>query len=307
MGICGRRCRRDGEVIQPYFADKVVWITGASSGLGEALCLALCKLAKPRAIVLSARREAELERVRFRCLELRPGMQVAVLPVDLAAGSEHVQEVAEKAVSLFGGIDVLVNNAGVGFRGLGCETSLPTDRLVMEIDYFSGVTLVKALLPRWLNVQRGHVVQISSVQGFFGLPGRTAYAAAKHAAIGFYDSLRAEVSDSGITVTTVAPGYIRTSHSQNAVKDAACKYPEGHTSKGVPPEVLAPQILAAVARQCPEFVAGAGLDARLAIILRVLSPHLLFKLMRRRAEKERDERDKFLESEAGAAPKDKAA
>merc|ERR1712014_537004 len=97
----------------------------------------------------------------------------------------------------------------------------------------------KALMPSWLTAGRGHVTQIASVQGFFGLPGRTAYSAAKHAAVGFYDSLRAEVADQGIKVTTVCPGYIKTGHSVNAVRSGG-EYPEGHTSKGVPPEILAP-------------------------------------------------------------------
>ncbi|CAK9010463.1 Dehydrogenase/reductase SDR family protein 7-like [Durusdinium trenchii] len=195
----------------------VVWITGASGGFGEALALALAKAAKPKGIILSARREEALLRVKSACCQLAAELAVKVLPLDLAELKTLPQKASE-AKKLFGEVDVLINNGGVGFRGLGEETSIEVDQLVMNVDYFSGVILTKSLLPDWLQRHRGHVVQVSSVQGFFGLPGRTAYAAAKHAAVGFYDALRAEVSERGVEVTTICPGYIATGHSQNAVK-----------------------------------------------------------------------------------------
>lgn len=285
----------DSKVIETYFEDKVVWVTGASAGFGEALCIAICQMARPRGLILSARSEANLERVKRFCLEVQPSLEgrLEVLPLDLSI-VDDLPAKAEAAIAKFGRVDVMVNNGGVGFRGLGMETPLSADRQVMEVDYFSGVALVKALLPGWLAASSGHVVQISSVQGFFGLPGRTAYAAAKHAAIGFYDSLRAEVADNGISVTVIGPGYIATGHSANAVHGSAGKYPEGHTSKGVPPEILAPQVLAAVARRRAEFV-PAAFDARLARMLRTLCPSLLFCLMRKRARKEKHERQALTE------------
>lgn len=290
MGL-GASAARDAKDIEAYFEGKVVWVTGASGGLGEALCLALAKGARPLGLVLSARRSDELERVKKACLEANPQMKAAVLPLDLAdVGS--LAAVAEKASALYGRVDVLVNNGGVGFRGLACETGVDLDKRVMDIDYFSGVALVKALLPKWLEDGQGHVVQISSVQGFFGLPGRTAYAAAKHAAVGFYDSLRAEVEDAGVTVTLVGPGYIKTNHSTNAAHDANVKYPEGHTSKGVEPEVLALQILGAAGRKVPEML-PAAIDAKVATVLRCIAPRLLFWIMNRRAKKERVERQEY--------------
>ena len=122
-----------------------------------------------------------------------------------------------------------------GFPWFRSRTSIDVDQRVMNINFFGGVALVKALLPDWLDRQTGHVVQVSSVQGFFGLPGRTAYAAAKHAAVGFYDSLRAEVAENGVSVTTVCPGYIATAIVRMPCEARASKYPEGHTSKGVRP------------------------------------------------------------------------
>lgn len=286
MGMMGLRGKSDARAVSEYFEGKVVWITGASGGLGEALCIALCRLSRPRGLVLSARTLPELERVRRHCLELQPDLQAEVVPVDLA-DIDTLHSVADKALQSFGGfIDVLVNNGGRGFRDVAAQTPLEVDRVMMNVNYFSGVALVKSLLPSWIQANSGHIVQISSVQGFFGLPGRTAYSATKHAAVGFYDSLRAEVAESGICVTMVAPGYIATKHSENAAHGGGTRYPEGHTSKGVPPESMAPQILAAVARRQPEFV-PAALDARLARLLRCACPPLLFRIMRRRAAKER--------------------
>mmetsp|Transcript_50058 Transcript_50058/g.116204 ORF Transcript_50058/g.116204 Transcript_50058/m.116204 type:complete len:291 (-) Transcript_50058:68-940(-) len=282
------RRQRETRAVEGYFDGKVVWVTGASGGLGEAICVELCRVAKPRGLLLSSRRESELERVRQRCLELQPALKVEILQLDLELVDAMPQK-ATRALEVFGAVDVLVNNGGVGFRGVACETSMEFDRRVMNIDYFSGVALTKALLPGWLQASRGHVVQVSSVQGFFGLPGRTAYAAAKHAAVGFYDSLRAELADTGLSVTVVCPGYIKTGHSANAVHSSASGYPEGHTSKGVPAEAMAWETLVAAAQQRDELV-SAALDAKVARLLRALCPPLLFWIMRRRARKEMRER-----------------
>ncbi|CAK8990421.1 Dehydrogenase/reductase SDR family protein 7-like, partial [Durusdinium trenchii] len=164
MGLlAGSFQHKDLVVMEEYFSDKVVWVTGASAGFGEALCIALCQSAKPGGLILSARRKDELERVRSRCLELFPNLNAEVLPLDLSDLS-RLGPVAERAKGLFGRVDVLVNNGGVGFRGLGQETSIEEDQHVMNVDFFSGVVLTKALLPEWIQRQSGHVVQISSVQ-----------------------------------------------------------------------------------------------------------------------------------------------
>lgn len=267
-----------------YFDEKVVWITGASSGLGEALVLELAREGKPRGLVISARREAELERVRQSCSALQAGLEVHVLPLDLSK-TDELPECAERALKKFGCIDVLVNNGGVGFRGLGSATSLEHDRYVMDVNFFGGLALTKSLMPSWLQGRSGHVVVISSVQGCVGLPSRTAYSAARHAAKGYYDSLRAEVEDEGVTVTVVYPGYIKTKHAENSVKTGGFS---AGPQKGVDPGMLAKKILRAVAARKPELVA-ASFDARLAIFLRWACPNFLFWIMRRRARKEKRE------------------
>lgn len=278
------------KVVQEYFKDKVVWVTGASSGLGEALCFSLCSQTQLKGLILSARREDALERVKRKCVELQPDLKAVVLPLDLSR-VDSLSTAVVKAQDTLGRIDVLFNNGGIGFRGLAAETSLDIDQYIMNVNFFSGVALVKALQPAWLERRSGHIVQISGVQGFVGLPGRSALAAAKHAVIGFYDSLRAEMAENGVSVTMVCPGYIATNHSLNALQvPAAARYPEGDISKGVAPEVMAPQILAAVSRRKPEFM-PAALDAKVATLIRAIWPRVIFWIMERRSRKERKARE----------------
>ena len=191
--------------------DTTVWITGASSGIGEALAL---KAAESGAkLVLSARREAELQRVRAACAD---PSKVAVLPLDLLAfdGGEAVA----KAEACFGPIDVLVNNAGISQRSRLVETSMEVYRQLMELDFFAPVALTRALVPGMRTRRRGHIVMISSIAGRIGAPERTGYSAAKFALAGFTEAARAELWRDGIQFTAVYPGYVRTQISVNAVK-----------------------------------------------------------------------------------------
>lgn len=188
------------------FKDKVVWITGASSGIGEALVHELVK--KKAKLILSSRRMNELERVKGSC---PPEAQssIELLPLDLAS-SDTLFLSAEAAVQLFGRVDVLINNAGVSQRSFAKDTKPEVDRKIMEVNFFGPTALTKYLLPHMLKQQSGHLVVVSSVTGKFGTPYRSAYAASKHALHGFFDSLRAELWKDHIKVTMVCPGFINT-------------------------------------------------------------------------------------------------
>ena len=186
---------------------KTVWITGASSGIGEALAVAWSR--EGARVILSARNAAELERVRTRCDE--PSRHV-VLPLDVRDTSAIALAAREA-----GEVDILVPSAGVSQRSLAAETSLAIDREIMEINYFGTIALTKAVLPSMLARRSGHLVPISSVIGYVGVPLRSAYAASKHALHGFFNTLRAETHKDGIRVTIVCPGYIRTKVSENAL------------------------------------------------------------------------------------------
>lgn len=185
---------------------KVIWITGASSGIGEALTYVLAE--RQTRLILSARRANELERIRSNCPK---GTQetIRILPVDLGEPSV-LHLVAEAAIQLFGHIDILINNAGVSQRSLGIETSLEVDRRLMEVNYFGTIGLTKHLLPHFLERRQGHIVAVSSIVGKFGTPYRTGYAASKHALHGFFDSLRAELWRTNVRITMICPGFINT-------------------------------------------------------------------------------------------------
>lgn len=257
------------------FQDKVVWITGASSGIGEALTYAFNR--EGAKVIVSARREAELARVKAACAT--PG-NVAVLPLDLEKADELPAK-AKAAAELFGPIDILVNNAGVSQRSLVLETSIDVDIRIMNIDYLSQVALTKLVLPSMVERRSGQIVVISSVAGFIGTPLRSGYAAAKHALRGFFDSLRAEVWKYGIGVTLVYPGYINTNVSVNALSGDGGKHGamgEGQ-SKGMSPEKCAGKILNAVAARKDEAMMG-GMET-LAVYLKRLSPKLMALIVRK--------------------------
>ena len=193
------------------FTNQTVWITGASSGIGEAIALAFAR--EGARLVLSSRRPQELERVRAAC---ERADQHVIIPLDLEQAGTFPSVVCE-VLAKTGGVDVLVNNGGLSQRSLAADTPLAVERRLMEVDYFGPVALSKALLPHFRARRSGRIVVISSVMGYVGTPMRSSYAAAKHALHGYFDSLRAEVHRDGIGVLIVCPGYVRTRVSENAL------------------------------------------------------------------------------------------
>jgi len=257
------------------FSDRIVWITGASSGIGEALALAFAQ--SGATLVLSSRRAAELERVRLACA--RPDTHLC-LPLDLAQSATFPSAVAA-VLARFGRIDLLVNNGGVSQRALAADAAPAVERAIMEVDYFAPVALTKAVLPSMLARRAGHVVVVSSVMGYVGTPGRSSYAAAKHALHGYFDSLRAEVWREGIKVTLACPGYVRTQVSANALGPAGEKH--GRTDathvRGISADQCAAAILRGVARGREEIAVG-GTEV-FAIYLKRFAPWLFSRIVRR--------------------------
>jgi len=252
------------------YASKVVWITGASSGIGEALAVAWSR--EGATVILSARNAAELERVRAACVNPE---RHRVLPLDLADSAAIVAAAATVPV-----VDVVVHSGGVSQRSLAANTELATDRAIMEVNYFGTIALTKAVLPSMLARRSGHFVPISSVIGHVGIPTRSAYAASKHALHGFFDALRAETEKDGIRVTIVCPGYIRTKVSENALLGDGSKYgqlDETHRNAMLP-EVAAPLIIDGVHRNKLEVRVG-GKEIH-AIVLKRLLPGLAARVIR---------------------------
>lgn len=257
------------------FNGRVVWITGASSGIGEATALAFAR--EGARLVLSSRRAEELERVRRACA--RPDEHL-VVPLDLARCETFSALVAE-VLTRCGRIDVLVNNGGVSQRAFAADATPEVERALMEVDYFGPVALTKAVLPSMRARRSGHVVVISSVMGYLGTPGRSTYAAAKHALHGYFDSLRAEVWPEGLKVTLVCPGYVRTAVSANALGPRGEANGAAHATpeRGISVERCARAILRGVARQREEVIVGGWEVA--GIYLQRFTPWLLSRMVRR--------------------------
>jgi short-subunit dehydrogenase len=266
------------------FRDRVVWITGASSGIGAALAEAFAK--EGAKLVLSARREDELTAVARRCSAGKGDgsgdSDVMVLPLDLAK-AETFAELTKTVLDRFGRVDVMVHNGGISQRALVKDTVLDVDRRIMEVNYFGTVALTKALLPSMLAARTGHFVVISSVMGKIGTPQRSAYAASKHALHGFFDCLRAEVADDGLFVSLICPGYIRTDVTRNALTgDGTPKNDVGvDIETGFPADAAARQILDVVARKRSEAYVGAFGKERLALALKRFAPGLLERVARK--------------------------
>lgn len=188
----------------------VIWITGASSGIGEELAYQLSKAGAR--LILSARRKKELERVAGNC----KGDNVQILPLDLEK-PELMNVSVEAAIQYFGHVDILINNGGISQRSLVQETSMDVYRKLMEVNYFGTIALSLALLPHFIKNRNGHFVNVTSIVGKIGSPYRSGYAASKHALHGFFDSLRAEHYDDNISVSMICPGWVNTAVSINAL------------------------------------------------------------------------------------------
>jgi dehydrogenase/reductase SDR family member 7B len=255
---------------------KVVWITGASSGIGEALAYEFNK--KGTHLILSARRTEELERVKNGCINSEE--TVKILPLDLA-DTEAIPQKAAEALELFGSVDMLINNGGISQRAIAADASMETIRQVMEVNFFGTVALTKAVLPGMIEQKSGHIVVISSVMGKFGTQFRSAYAASKHALHGWFDSLRQEVYQHNIDVTIVCPGYVKTNVTVNALTADGQKFNkmgEGQ-EKAMSPEEFAQKLLPKLAKQKEEVYIG-GTEV-LAVYLKRWFPGLLNRLLRR--------------------------
>jgi short-subunit dehydrogenase len=255
---------------------KVVWITGASSGLGEAMAYEFNK--KGNRLILSARRSEELQRVKENCHNHEA--DVRVLPLDLTDDGA-MEEKAKEARRMFGSIDMLVNNGGISQRAYAVESSMNTIRKLMEVNFFGAVGLTKAVLPGMIEQKGGHIVVISSVMGKIGTKYRSSYAASKHALHGWFDCLRQEVLEHNIDVTLVCPGFVKTNVSKNALTADGSPYNEMGDAhrKAMEPNVFAEKLFPKLAQGKEEIYIG-GTEI-LTIYLKRLMPSVLNKILRR--------------------------
>lgn len=255
--------------------DKVVWITGASSGIGEALVYAFEK--EGARVILSARNETKLNEVLSRCDN--PKMH-CVFPLDVKDHDDMRKKVAE-ATNLNGYVDILVNNAGITQRGLIENTDLKVDKEIFDINYFGAIALTKAVLPYMIQRKTGKVIVISSVLGKLSTPYRSAYAASKHALHGWYDALRAEVADRNIDVQVICPGYVSTNISINAINEKGEKHNrmDKGQSDGMSPSAFAKQAIKAIRKNKNEVLIG-GKETK-GVMLRTYMPSVYYRMIRK--------------------------
>jgi short-subunit dehydrogenase len=235
-----------------YFNDKVTWITGASSGIGESLAYELSK--HHSMLIITARNKEALERVKNNCI--CPG-KVKILQGDLSMPNS-LQVLTGSALQFFGRIDIVIHNAGIASKDLVENTPSEIDRKIMELNYFAPVIITKALLPEMLKRKSGHIVVISSLSGKYGVPKLSAYAASKHALHGFFESLRAEVSDKNIKVSMIIPGFINTEITRKALLGNGEAYGKKDivVRKGMSPGSCAGKMIKAIAQGKAESLIG---------------------------------------------------
>jgi dehydrogenase/reductase SDR family member 7B len=244
------------------FKDQTFWITGASSGIGAAFARQLAK--QGAYIILSGRNQTALEEVAAQCGADR----CLILPfetTDYAA----LPKLVDTALAWRGGVDCLVNNAGISQRSLAIETAFPVYQKVIDVDLMAPIALTQLVL-----------VFISSVAGKVGSPMRTAYSAAKHGLIGYADALRVEVAALGLNVHVIAPGSIKTDVSRNAVVADGSRrgVSDEAIENGIDPDKAVQRMLRAMARGDREILIARGVEQTIAR-LRRQSPNKLFDLM----------------------------
>lgn len=204
--------------MRTYYKGKSAWITGASSGIGEGIAFGLAN-AGIKKLIISARSEDKLRALKTQL----PDIEVEVVPLDLS-NYEEVMDHAARVLQESGPVDFLFNNGGISQRSNVEATEMEVYKRLMDVNYLGSVAMTKAVLPYMLGQSSGHIIGVSSVAGKIGTPMRSGYAASKHALHGFFDSLRAEVSKSGIRVSLVCPGYIKTDISVNALSADGSKH-----------------------------------------------------------------------------------
>lgn len=235
-----------------YWKDKTIWITGASSGIGEAFVKQLA--AEGAKIILSSRNAEKLKSFK-QTLPNPSDHTVIVLDV---SNPEKLKAAIETNKSLISQVDVLINNAGISQRALTWEASHESERQIMETNYFGAIRLAKAVLPGMMKRNQGQIINMSSPAGKFGFPLRSSYSASKHALHGYFDTLRAELHNTNIKILLACPGRVDTNMSVNAVTSDGSKNgsKDARLASGLSPAAAAKIILRAAKKGKAELYIG---------------------------------------------------
>jgi short-subunit dehydrogenase len=257
-------------------SNKIVWITGASSGIGEMLARHLAT--KGARIILSARRTEKLQEV---AADLNiPEKNLLIVPLDLAQ-PEQIETAVQKVLDAFGKVDILINNAGIAHKSFAEETLQSVDRTVMEINFFGAVALSKALIPTMKVNGGGMIVAVSSILGEIGLPLVSTYAASKHAVNGYFNSLRYELEKYNIKVCLIEPGFINTNITKKSLTGKGEVYNKDSEAqeKGMDAGKCAAQMVRAIEKE-KRFAYVGGLETKMPLF-ELLFPRLFYFLMKK--------------------------
>ncbi len=255
------------------FEGKIAWITGGSSGIGEAL---VKKFAERGAVVIASSNDpAGLERVKHECNTNSD--KIHCVPFDLSDTS-GIEEIVNQQINLFGKIDYLINIGGISQRARIDETPLWLDRKIFEINYFGTVALTKALLPHMIKQKTGHVLATSSISGRFGFPLRSTYSASKQALHGFIETLYLENKTNNIRGSVIIPGRVRTAISMHALTSEGKEHGklDDGQAKGITPEKAAEQIIRGIKRNKREILVGSS--ELIMLHIRRYMPWLFFRI-----------------------------
>ena len=255
---------------------KIFWITGASSGIGEALALQWAK--DGIQLILSGRNHDQLEKVAEGCRNR--GAEVTLLVFDLSLPVE-VTAAVESVRSSFPRLDILVNNGGISQRSLLIDTPMEVARRIMEVDFWGHAGLTRQILPFMIKSGGGHIVVVSSMTGLFGFPQRSAYAAAKHALHGYFETLRLEHFRDNIRVTMVCPGMVKTNISIHSLTSSGGEHGlmDKGQQEGVSASCVAKKIVKAVSNNRKEIIIGKK-DVIMPYLKRYV-PWLFYQIARR--------------------------
>jgi short-subunit dehydrogenase len=258
------------------FEHKVIWIIGASSGIGAGLAKALA-IQKARLIITSR------DHAALRSLEkqLEDDSACTVLPANMTDNAGLAQVVAH-AISAYGHIDIVIHSAGVGQRSMAIDTQPSVYRQLMEVNFFGPLAVTQYLLPHFSRQGHGHVVAISSMSGLMGFPMRSGYAASKHALKGYFETLQVEHTLDNFHVTIVSPGRIQTALSLSALTGNGAPYDKMDKGQlnGIPVSECAAKILKAISRKKQHVIIAR--NERLLYWLRILIPSAYYRIARKR-------------------------
>jgi len=253
--------------------NKVAWITGASSGIGEELVYAFA--AAGSRVIASSNDSEELKRVTGNCTGMAGS--VTPLPFDLS-DTENIEDTVRKVIDSEKKIDILLNIGGVSQRAMIKETPLWLDRKIMEINDFGTIALTKAVLPYMISAGGGIIAATSSISGRFGFPLRSAYSASKQALHGFFETLILEHRNDNIRVSVIIPGRVRTNislHALTATGNQHGKMDEG-LAGGITTRKAARQIIKGLSKNKREILVGSS--ELITLHIRRYLPALFFRM-----------------------------